>query len=418
MDFLNAFTSNPEASLALSAGLLRGDLASGLLGFSQTMGAQKDRAMKAQLQQMQMEEQGLQLAELRRKMAEGEELRRAASSSMISPEQANAMSMGPTPDGGTVPQVAPGFDAKAYTNKLFGINPAQAIAFQQSLAKESTINKLDPKDFTPASLAKYAQTRNYADLVRLDKLHFADTGGTTAGLDPFTGEKRAEVANTGNPFKDLLTSDGAGGFKPNQPLIGAKLAIAKAGAPTTSVKVENKMGEGLATQVGPMMKESQEVAGAALKQADAANRIIQAVDSNKMYAGTGATIVMPIAQLASTLGVGGKDTAEKIANTRQAMQGLAQLTLQGRQQMKGQGAVTESEGALAQRAISGDINMTPAEIRQLANAAKRSADWQMREHQRKVDVMRANPSLNGLTPFYDVPASMGQSGPVDFGSLK
>ena len=64
------------------------------------------------------------------------------------------------------------------------------------------------------------------------------------------------------------------------------------------------------------------------------------------------------------------DLTQKINNTRAAIQGLAEITLQGRQEMHGQGAITESEGKLAERAKSGDISLTPGELKQLANAAK------------------------------------------------
>lgn len=310
-------------------------------------------------------------------------------------------SRSPLQAGPTSP--APGrFDMSGYVQRLYALDPMKALAIQQAMAKESQINKLDPKDFTPASLARFAQTRNYGDLVRLDKLHFQDTGGKVAALDPFTGRPVAQVDKTGNPFDDLVLSDGAGGFTPNQALVDARKAIAKSGAANTSVKIENKLGEGIAGQVGPMLRESSTAAEGAAKQLDAANRIIKAVDANKMYAGTGANIGLTAAQLAETLGVAGQNTREKIENTRTAMQGLAQLTLAGRAQMRGQGAITESESKLAERAISGDISMTPAEIKQLANAASRSARYTTAEHQRKLDHVRKNPDLAGMTPFYDV----------------
>ena len=75
-------------------------------------------------------------------------------------------------------------------------------------------------------------------------------------------------------------------------------------------------------------------------------------------------------------GLGGRDAADQIANTRQAIRGLAEMTLQGRKQMSGQGAITESESKLAEKATSGDINsLTNAEIKQLANASARAAKF-------------------------------------------
>ena len=104
------------------------------------------------------------------------------------------------------------------------------------------------------------------------------------------------------------------------------------------------------------------------------------------------------------IGAGGNTTADKIANSRQAVQGLAQLTLQGRKQMRGEGAITESEGKLAERAMSGDLNFTAAEIRQLAEAAKRSAKFTYNQHQNIINTMQNNPDAKGLVPYFQVPA--------------
>lgn len=183
-----------------------------------------------------------------------------------------------------------------------------------------------------------------------------------------------------------------------------QLAQKKAGATNVSTKTEVKMGESLAGQVGPMMKDSTAIAEGAVKQIDAANRIVQAVDSNNIFAGPGANVRLKVGQIGQMLGVGGTNDAEKIANTRSAVRGLAELTLQGRQQMKGQGAITESEGALAQKAMSGDIeDLTAAEVKQLAKASERAARYNYAEHQRKLQVMQANPALQGIAPFYQGP---------------
>jgi hypothetical protein len=98
------------------------------------------------------------------------------------------------------------------------------------------------------------------------------------------------------------------------------------------------------------------------------------------------------------------------------MQGLAQLTLQGRKQMRGEGAITQSEGELAQRAMSGDINFTKGEIRQLAEAAKRSAKFQYDMHQNIINTMRADPSTKGLIPYFDVPTDINIFNPKAVGA--
>ena len=185
--------------------------------------------------------------------------------------------------------------------------------------------------------------------------------------------------------------------------------LKRAGAPSTIVS----MGKSIAGEIGPMMKEAQGIATAAVKTEDSANRITQAIDSNKLFTGTGANVRLGAAQIANTLGFGGDTLEAKIGNTRQAMQGLAELTLQGRQQMRGQGAITESESKLAERAISGDINFTPGEIKQLANAAKRSSEHTYNTYQSKLQSMSKNPDTAGLVPYYEVPRMTPQGAMPD-----
>jgi hypothetical protein len=175
----------------------------------------------------------------------------------------------------------------------------------------------------------------------------------------------------------------------------------KSGVPSTNVSVS--MDKGIATQIGPMLKDERIQAQGAAAQIDASQRVIQAVDTNKIIAGPTASAQLRLAQVGSVLGITGADTAETIANTRQAIRGFAELTLQGRKSMRGEGAITESEGKLAERAFSGDIDsLTPAEIKQLANASKRSAEFSLGEYNRKLEVLKKDPSTAQLVPFYEV----------------
>jgi len=171
--------------------------------------------------------------------------------------------------------------------------------------------------------------------------------------------------------------------------------------PGTNITV--KTGEGVAAQVGGMLKDANIQAQGANIQIDAADRVIGAVDTGKIIAGTFATPQLRLAQFGQVLGVTGKDTAETIANTRQAIRGFAELTLQGRKSMRGEGAITESEGKLAEKAFSGDIDsLTPAEIRQIANSSKRVAEYSIGEYNRKLDIIGKNPDLKDVVEIYRV----------------
>jgi hypothetical protein len=190
-------------------------------------------------------------------------------------------------------------------------------------------------------------------------------------------------------------------FAVSQGYKGGFTDFIKSGTPSTNVSVS--MDKGIASQIGPMLKDERIQAQGAASQIDASDRVIQAVDTNKIIAGPTASAQLRLAQVGSVLGITGADTAETIANTRQAIRGFAELTLQGRKSMRGEGAITESEGKLAERAFSGDIDsLTPAEIKQLANASKRSAEFSLGEYNRKLEALKKDPATAQLVPFYEV----------------
>lgn len=400
------------ANMALAAGLLQGNFGAGLQGFSGAMREGRQDAMRKQQFDLETEVKRMAIEKAKREAAQEQKLINlqkqffsAGAPGMAGTADVNSALPAEMQIGAMPPMAArqPQFDVKGYTGAALNkglMNPIEAIKLQQSMVKDAPINKLDVKDFTPASVAKFSQSGNYADLERMDKLHFADTGGGVTGMNPFTGKPVGSVPKSGDPFKDLVLADGNGGMRPNSPLINAKQGIAKAGA--TSVRIENKTGESLAKEIGPMMAESQVAATGAAQQIDAANRIVSAVDTNKVFAGPLATTRLKLAQWADVLNLGGKDDAEKIANTRSVVRGLAEMTLQGRKQMRGQGAITESESALAEKAISGNIDdLTPSEIKQLATASARSAKFVYGQHQQRLNVVKNNPNMAQMAPFYE-----------------
>lgn len=210
-----------------------------------------------------------------------------------------------------------------------------------------------------------------------------------------------------DPNKAFYTGQD-GQFKANDAFQNFDTRKSAAGATRVSTIVNNKMGESLAGQIGPMMKESQVGAEAAIKQIGAADAIERALDSGNVITGTGANARLTVNQIADALGMAGTDQKEKLKNTRETIQGLAQLTLQGRQQMRGQGAITESESKLAERAVSGDFSLSPEELRVLTNAARRSGQHAYQEHQRKAQVIQNNPDYAAMAPFYNVPEMQKQ----------
>lgn len=218
-------------------------------------------------------------------------------------------------------------------------------------------------------------------------------------VDPYK-QKPGDIAPP-DPNKPFYTSPN-GTPQPNTPYQTYEMGKAKAGATNVNVKTDVKTGESLAGRVGPILEKSADQANAAAQQIDAAQRVIQAAQSGNIISGPMANTRLKLDQISTMFGIGGKDTTERIANTRQAIRGFAELTLKGRQQMKGEGAITEGESKLAEKATSGDIGeLTPAEMIQLAKASERVSRFNYAQHQHKLDAVRNNPDLQGVLPFYE-----------------
>ena len=188
-------------------------------------------------------------------------------------------------------------------------------------------------------------------------------------------------------------------WNPQQAALAKSIVESKTSAGASKYDFSNMLGKSV-SDVAPILIASKTATGGAIQQADAANRIIQSLDTNKIFTGAGANQKLQAAQIGQMLGVTGGKTEEIVANTRTAIQGLAQLTLQGRKQMRGEGAITETEGALAQRAMSGDVSLTAGELRILANAAKRSAKFTYDQHQSMMGAL-AKDSPNSV-PYYQL----------------
>lgn len=261
-----------------------------------------------------------------------------------------------------------GFDYGGYANALAGVNPMQALELQAKLQK----------DESPISVKEGETLLNRKTMM------------------PVFANPKTEVAPSAIREYQFAVSQGE-----TTPFTQWMRDQKKAGATNVSTKIENKMGEGLAAQVGPMVKDTYTAAQGAVQQIDAAKRIVDAVDGGKVISGPLAGGRLKVAQIGQLLGVSGKDDAETIANTRQVIRGLSEMTLQGRKQMTGQGAITESEGKLAEKANSGDIaDLTPSEIRQLANASARAAKFVYGVHQQNLQELQSDPNTVGLSKFY------------------
>tara|TARA_R110000822_G_scaffold46573_1_gene123850 strand:+ start:8450 stop:9724 length:1275 start_codon:yes stop_codon:yes gene_type:complete len=205
-------------------------------------------------------------------------------------------------------------------------------------------------------------------------------------------------------------------WTPQQTQAVANQVMAQKRATATNVSITQSTGKSLAGEIGPMMKESVIQTQGAYSTIDAADKILTALETNNLITGPLAQQRIQAGRVATTLGFAGKDEGQKLANTTQAVQGLAGLVLAGRRQMRGEGAITGSESQLAERAMSGDINFTPIELVSLANAAKRVGQYQIQTHNQRLDAMKTDPELKALIPFYSVSPMSAPATPAAAGT--
>lgn len=180
----------------------------------------------------------------------------------------------------------------------------------------------------------------------------------------------------------------------------------KAGAPSTTITLpgDKKMAEVLGAKGAERLDTS-------LTQAQEAQSTIQNINELRpilaegVFAGPLSAAPRAVAQIASSLGITGKDTKELLDRTAVAMQGLAKFELSAAAAMRGQGAITENERVLIQRAAGGRLDQfTAPEVQALLTAMEKTANYRIGSHNRQLDVLRrsGSPEVRDLVPFYEL----------------
>lgn len=178
----------------------------------------------------------------------------------------------------------------------------------------------------------------------------------------------------------------------------------RAGASNVTVTQsgEKKFAETLAGQVGEQVAGTAAAAKGAVGTINTVHRIREALDDGA-YVGPLAGAQTWLTRVGDKLGVGGKDAAEKLQNTRKAIQGLAQLNLDAAAQMKGQGQITEAERALLERATGGGIDQfQPEELKSLLDTNEKIARYKIKQNRASVEKLRKQPGVEGIADYFDV----------------
>ena len=330
----------------------------------------RQRAMQEQMMQMQLEDIKRKQAE-QQKAAETQRFDESTMTRLLGIPVENRQSMADMGPGMLTPNR--GVDPMTFLKQggsmgglggVFGLNQALTPA-----ARKVTVSK-------PGDIGRYDD-------------------GSQAWQNPEAPQKPEAAPSSVREYQFAVSQGYKGTFEQFE------LSKRKAGATNIVMpKIELKMGDSTGGQVGPIVKDSKIQAEGAVKMFDAADRIEKAIASGQVMSGPLASKVMTVKQLVQVVG-GGND--ESIRQTRQVIKGLAQMALESRKELQGQGAVTESEAAAAAKAEAGDIDdLTTGELGDLAKLAKRAAHFRAVSHQSQVSALGAMEGTRATVPFYSV----------------
>ena len=390
LDFMGSSVDDPKtaATLALAQGLLGGrsgmtGLLGGMQGYVGTMAqakreeeARKAEALKMQIQQQQLiaaQQQNAQAAEMAKRQ---QALQQLAQSSMKVPQGLPSMLPG---SGQRSPQEnaalqqgiqqasKPQFDFQGYAEGLAGLDPMASLQMRAALQKDETPIKLgagetllDKKTFKP--LASNPKDDKPAPLKEYE---YAVQQGYKGTYQQFVLEQK------------------------------------RAGATNVSVSMDKGFGEAFAKDAAASLATGRDQARAAASNIQTLDRIGQIMDGGKVSLGPTQKFETFGRQLGETLGIGGKDNAEKLGNTRNLIQSAATLAADGAKLLAGQGQITEGERALILRASGGDIDsMTAPEIRALTGTLRKVNAVKIQAHQQQLK--NVDPKFAPYVPFYKV----------------
>jgi hypothetical protein len=156
-------------------------------------------------------------------------------------------------------------------------------------------------------------------------------------------------------------------------IVAQKLRIAKAGAPTVNVSTEKKYGERFGGLIAESDASKLAAAEGAPRAAATADRIMDILESGKVFTGTGANVRL---QLAKALNLAGNTDEEKIANTEVLGAQLAETTLGAIKSSNlgaGQG-FTNADREFLEKAKAGQITFEAESLKRLAKLSRQAAE--------------------------------------------
>lgn len=174
--------------------------------------------------------------------------------------------------------------------------------------------------------------------------------------------------------------------------------------PATNISVNTEkslltnVAEGAAKEVTAAMDQAR----GAVTTIGQVQNLVAALKSGNVNVGPGADYRQMLDRIGVTLGVAGANAAERLQNTTQVVKSLAAANLDGAKALQGQGAVTDFERRLVERAASGDLNMAPQELMSVARVMDMAARSRIRTAQNYSRTLQGNPQAASIAPFLNV----------------
>lgn len=278
------------------------------------------------------------------------------------------------------------------------------VDYMKSLARpKPEIAKINPGEYTPESLQLYVASGDPSTLRPRSKPQVVND--TVVNLDQVPVGTVIPKPSNPTQLADLVAErDKFPAGDPRRKYWDDMIAKTTTHQPaaTQIVNTGKPLLTEMATGLGKQLDSSRSNALAGLDTISGAQKIQTLLDSGQVVAGPLADARIVARQIGQVLGVGGKSNDETLANTRSAIQQLAQFELDAAQGMKGQGTLTESERVILRKAAGGEITFTVPELSKLSRTLEERARKRIRAHNMDVERLKTFPEAAPLIPFYQI----------------
>jgi hypothetical protein len=269
---------------------------------------------------------------------------------------------------------------------IAGVDPLKAQEMARQYAKDNreAFSKVDAKDYTPESVAAFGRTQNFADLVPVRKMEMAPGGQL---YNPYAGKPGDTFADPNKPF-----SLGPNGPVPNKPFQDFELSKATRSAPKTDVRVS--MDQGSAEFI-KALGEGRKNAQGAVQSISNAQDIRRLIDEGKVMTGPGSSAIVA---LSNYLPIPGKDSAEKVGNTRLMMQKFGQEVLANAHYLK---PMSNTDIEIVKEIIGANPNLSPQTIKRGMELYEEGQRAKLRQH--NADAKQYHSKTNGQGFSFEIP---------------